>query len=124
MAQRFYLYEQDGVDAAGAAVTWRFAETGYNHPTAPGYYDGRLAEVGLFNRSIHADGNFGGRSEAGYGVLTLLNGDHALDGFLDLAIDGWPFRLHMLTEGQPYSAAVLVLSGVTSRAESPEPRTK
>ncbi|GEM_PF-3526117 len=114
MKSYYYLWEQEALDLTDQPVTLRFGEIGYNHPSADGYYDGRISQAALFQRSI-GSGDVGGSSELSYGVLVLLNGDGALDGLLDLAIDGRPFRLLLVEDGAAIDTARLALSGVAAQ---------
>ena len=112
MTLLFHLYEQEALAADGTPVTLRYGEKGYNHPSAPAYYEARISQAPEFTRAIMGEGSFGGRSDISYGVLTLLNGDGALDFWVGLAIDGRAFRILLIEDGEAYETAVVVLSGI------------
>lgn len=113
---RWHLFEQEAVNGEGQAVTLRYGEIGTNVADAPDYYEARIISVPSFARAILADGEFGGAAEIGAGTLILANGDGGLDHVPRLALDGRPWRLLLIEEGQAYAQAVVVLSGLAKMA--------
>jgi len=83
---------------------------GYNHPSAPAYHDGRIANndgLKVF-RSIFSRGEFGG-GEIRYGLIDFVNEDGALDAWLNY---GWGrcAELSIIDSDADYSTRQVVLS--------------
>jgi hypothetical protein len=77
---RDILIEIEAYDIANARdATLYFASRAYNHPSAPGYYEGRLSQPLNFRRDIYSAQTTGGASRVSFGELRLINNDGALD---------------------------------------------
>ena len=69
--------------------TLRVATQGYVTPTHL-YYDGRIAQPGNTQRNIFNNRSTFGKTQIGYGELTLVNNDGALDYLKDYGFAGFP----------------------------------
>lgn len=76
-----YLFEVEAYDPnSQALMTLRYATEGYNDPTAPGYYEGRVLRAPDFARYLLAPGVATvGASQTTAGEIQLANDDGALD---------------------------------------------
>lgn len=108
-----YLAEITVYDPAlGHTSVMRYASNaGYNHPSAPGFYEGRMLQPMHFSRSMFAEGKTSGASQLGTGEMILANNDGGLDGWRDLGVDGQSFRLLAGDDQAAYGTFVLVFAG-------------
>ncbi len=90
-----YLFEVTAaVDAAGTQRTFYYASgTGYNDPTAPAFYDGRIVQAGNFSRTVVDDLKTFGSSAVGIGEIVIANADGILD---VLATYGYTLEANLL----------------------------
>lgn len=51
-------------------------------------YESRLLVPLVFSQSLYSDGQVSGESIPGYGAITIVNADGALDSFINYAVDG------------------------------------
>lgn len=115
------LFETTMLTNAGAVIPIRISSgQGYNHPSAPGFFEGRLKgnddAGGGFSvlRSVFTGGEFGAGSLS-YGSIDVVNPDGALDAWLDLGF-GQPATVKLGDEDGPYSAFTTILSAKTTQA--------
>ncbi|MGE4043310.1 MAG: hypothetical protein AB7F35_00550 [Acetobacteraceae bacterium] len=115
-----FLYETTGTDDAGDPVAIRLTSgQGYNHPSAPGFFEGRMlaasdASAGLsVQRSVFDGGRFGG-GDLAYGVVEAANPDGALDSWLDLGF-GLDATLKLGEEEATYGSFTTVLKARASQ---------
>lgn len=93
-----WLLRAEAYDIAGASVVTRYFSTvavttdGGDTP-AHTYWVRRIRLPPTFTRSIAAGERLGGRSEAGFGTVSLANQDGALDELADLVFDGHEVEL-------------------------------
>lgn len=108
-----YLAEITAYDPAAAALkSLRYSTgRGYNHKTAPGYYDPRIVQPANLRRDAFAERQIGGRSRVGFGELVLANADGGLDALIAFGFDGRPFALKVGNETDAYDTFTLVLQG-------------
>jgi hypothetical protein len=109
---RIYLFECAVYTDNSPALQTIYVSTGdgYNHPSAPAFYEGRIASdagVQVF-RAIFNRGEFGA-GEIKYGVIEVVNNDGALDTWLDYGY-GRNAELYLIEEGADYSTKQTVLS--------------
>ncbi len=101
------LAELDSRDAAGTITTIRLATEDYNHPTAPGFYLGRLRGDLSWTRSCWSNGSTSGAVTIGFGAIAAANPDGALDSLLTGGYAGGACRLLWLEDAaRPYTEAV------------------
>jgi hypothetical protein len=101
--------------------TLRMATQGYVTPAsgAPAhtFYEGRLKQPGNTRRELFDGGKTFGKTRVGYGEISLVNVDGALDSFVHYSFSGRPYTI---TEGivEPGSAAVftVIQAGVIDQA--------
>jgi hypothetical protein len=110
---RIYLAEITAYDPAlPGVVTLRYASgLGYNHPSAPAYYEPRIIEPGQIRRSMFAGGTTLGAVEVGYGELRLANVDGALDALATYGFDGRLLRVLAGDDAGIYSSFASVFVG-------------
>lgn len=81
----------------GGETTLRFAsDPGYNHPSAPGYYESRLVQPAGIGRAAFGPGRVGGPIEATAGECTIANADGGVD---DLKLYGYEHRDFVMLSG-------------------------
>lgn len=109
---RIYLAEITAYDPSlPGTITLRYATGGgYNHPSAPGYYEPRIIEPGQIRRSMFAGRTTLGAIEVGYGELRLANIDGALDALDDYGFDGRPLRVLAGDDAADYSTFAVVFT--------------
>lgn len=102
------------MELTGRDEVWRFSTDRYNHPSAPGDYQGRLREVPDYVARVLAGGDeIGGRADVSNGRAVIVNNDGAVDGLADAMIAGRAFRLLAVEDNQAdYSSAVVLVRGV------------
>ncbi|MFY7963197.1 MAG: hypothetical protein ACOVVK_24200 [Elsteraceae bacterium] len=107
MTADIYLVEVDArLDVAGSVATLRFASgPGYNHPSAPGYYEPRLANPLTLRRTLFSAGATSGAVGVGTGAIDLANLDGGLDALIGYGFDGGRATVRTLRPDQPYGAA-------------------
>lgn len=120
--QRVFLVEIGAYDPVGAAlVTLRFTSgLGYNHPSAPGFYEPRLVEPGQISRSMFGSGTTTGPAELGFGEIRLANIDGGLDQFRDYGFDGRVVRVLAGDEAGDYGSFATVFTGTTGKVQLTE----
>jgi hypothetical protein len=94
--------------------TVRVATAGYNHPSAPGYFSGRLASTITFRRDLWAQGTLSGVVDTGWGDAEILDGDHQYRWLLDAAVSGRPFTVWIGEGGADWSTFTILFKGVTA----------
>lgn len=107
MTTQIYLVEIEvRLDALGALTTLRFASgTGYNHPSAPGYYEPRLANPLTLRRTLFSAGATSGAVGVGTGAIDLVNLDGGLDALIGYGLEGGRATVRALGADQPYDQA-------------------
>ncbi len=106
------------VDAAGTPTVLCFSSgRGYNHPSAPGFYDPRVVQPANFERHVFDGGRTGGRSTTGAGELRLANADGALDTCKDFGFDGQRLAVRIGDDQGPYETFTTLLVGTMEQAE-------
>ncbi len=104
-----YLVELEGRDAAGVVTTFRYASgTGYNHPSAPGYYEPRVINGLSIKRTVFASGTTTGAVGVGAGTVDLANPDGGLDALIDYGFDGGKLYVYLIDPTQNYSTKVQI----------------
>ncbi len=81
------------------------------------YYEPRLLVPLVFSQSLYSNGQFSGESIPGYGAITIVNADGALDDFINYAVDG---RRCVVKLGSPsfnYSDFGVVFDGTMESVE-------
>jgi len=73
--------------------TFYYSSSGYNHPSAPAYFEARIKQPALFRRDIFEAGKIGGGSRTSWGEMTLVNSDGKLDYLSSYAFDDENFVL-------------------------------
>lgn len=102
--------------------TFRFSawghRTGPAESPATAYYDETLVEPGNYERHLFARGRISGRTEVGFGVVTLDNGDGRYDRFRRYGADGRAIRIRRCRRGAAYAGAATLLTGTTLRVDT------
>jgi len=111
-----YLVEIVGHDGTTTQTLRYSSGSGYNHPSAPGYYEPRLVQPANFRRSIFGSGRTGGSSTVGFGELVLANADAGLDSILSWGFDGRSVTLLIGDDAADYSTFITVLRGTAEQA--------
>lgn len=114
---RCYLIEAAAYNPVSAAVvTLRFSSgLGYNHPSAPGFYEPRVVEPGQIARNMFATGTTIGEVQVGWGEIRIANVDGGLDQYRTHGFDGRLLRVLVGDEAGSYSAFVPVFTGTVAR---------
>ncbi|WP_217995126.1 hypothetical protein, partial [Methylogaea oryzae] len=123
MADHVYLAEiTAAIDGAGTTTVLRYGTEG--HITAPGetppnaFYDPRLRQPGSLARNLFSDRTTSGASRIGYGEITLINNDGALDALAGYGFDGQPLVVLTGPRGAPYpSGWTVAFTGTMESAE-------
>ncbi len=103
------LAEIETRDALGAVTMLYLATADYNHPTAPGFYEGRLRGDIAFTRSAYAGGTTSGSVAVGFGVIAAANPDGGLDALLSAGLEGGRVTLKWLeSASDAYTTAVTI----------------
>ena len=103
------LAELETRDAAGTVTMLYLATEDYNHPTAPGFYAGRLRGDLSWTRSCYSGGTTSGAVSIGFGSLVAVNPDGALDAWVTAGFAGGACVLKWLeTVEDAYSTAVTI----------------
>lgn len=115
MTTEIYLVEVEArLDVEGSLATLRYASgSGYNHPSAPAYYEPRLANPLTLRRTLFSAGATSGAVGVGTGAIDLANLDGGLDGLIGYGFEGGRATVRTLRADQPYdqsrTLAVLTL---------------
>ena len=101
-----YLAEVSGYNlSTSSALTLYFCTgKGFIDNTTATFYEPRIEQPASMSREIFSNGQIGGASTAGYGELTLINNDGALDYLADYAFDGRSLVIRVGDENSAYSA--------------------
>jgi hypothetical protein len=112
-----YLIEVTAaINTAGTLKTFYLCSgLGYNHPTAPGYYEPRLGDNIIFERNIFAPGATSGKSTIGWGQITLVNTDNGLSAWRTYGFAGWPLNILIGDDTGPYSAFTQIFVGTSEQ---------
>lgn len=95
--------------ASQTTQTLRFC-TGSGYTDGSGnFYEPCIEQPALMRRDIFSDGQIGGASQVGYGELTLVNADGALDGLAGYAVDGRALLIKVGDEADVYANFITVL---------------
>lgn len=110
MTAPLYLIEAEArLDASGTPTTLRFASgTGYNHPSAPGYYEPRLLNPLSLRRTLFASGTTSGVVGVGTGAIDLVNVDGGLDALIGYGFDGGRLTVRLVAPHQPYDQSIIL----------------
>jgi hypothetical protein len=116
-----YLAEIQSFNLITNAVeTLRFCSgQGYNDDTNPMsgiYYEPRIEQPALLSYEMFNDLKMGGQSSVGYGELTLVNIDGALDYLNAYAFDGRELVIKFGDDQASYSSFITVFKGVIAYA--------
>ena len=112
------IAELESRDSAGTVTTIYLATHDYNHPSAPGFYLGRLRGEITWTRSCYSGGATSGAVTIGYGRVVAVNADGALDGLLTAGFAGGRCVLrHLDSVTSAYSTAITL---ATLTLEQPE----
>ena len=84
---------------------------GYNHPSAPGFFEPRLADPGQIARSMFAARTTFGAVAIAKGDLILANVDGGLDALLDYGFDGRALTIKAGDDRAAYSSFTTVFTG-------------
>lgn len=110
------LYETTA-DTGGGMESIRLSTgSGYNDPSAPGYFEGRIAgdlDSVFVEQGIFSGGAFGG-GDINLGVLDVANADGQLDGWIDYAF-GQDATLKFGSSDLTYLAMTTIISGKAGR---------
>ena len=118
MSRSIYLVEiVAATDSSGTTATLRYGTEGYNEPSAPGYFDDRLEEPGLWRADIWREVVIGGASEIGAGELVLVNADGALDALRTYGFSGRALTLYVGQQGAAWSSFSTILTGTMEQPE-------
>ncbi len=96
----------------GGNTTLRFSTgRGYNHASAPGFYEPRILQAANFKQEIFSDLRTYGSSKISYGEIVLINTDHALDHLIEY---GYGDTTPILSgdETAAYNTFAAVLKGI------------
>lgn len=126
MSEKIYLvevaYAEYSSEAGGwVEVNFRFASSGYN--TLPGdtpastHYLPRVLQPGLVRRDLFSGGAAFGRTQVGYGEITLANSDGALDFMADRSFGDRPITIKIGEPGAAYSTFTTVLEATVEQVE-------
>jgi hypothetical protein len=121
MSQIYLVEVVASTPSTEVSVTiYRYATSGYvTRPTddpADTYYEPRVRQPGLVRRDLFSGGSAFGRTQVGYGEVTLINTDGALDFLADKGF-GRPIRILVGDQAAAYSAFTLVLQATVEQAE-------
>ena len=110
MTSTTYLVEAEArLDAAGSLATLRFSTgAGYNHPSAPGYYEPRLENPLTLRRTLFSSGATSGNVAAGTGAIDLTNIDGGLDRLIGYGFDGGRAVLRRVAPDGAYDTAEIL----------------
>ncbi|MEQ8345084.1 MAG: hypothetical protein RIB84_23920 [Sneathiellaceae bacterium] len=118
MTRTIYLVEiVAATDSGGTLATLRYGTEGYNEPSAPGYFDDKLEEPGLWRADIWREGVIGGASDLGVGELVLVNPDGDLDALRAYGFSGRALTLYVGQQGAAWSSFSTVLTGTMEQPE-------
>ena len=112
------LAELESRDASGAVTMIYLATHDYNHPSAPGFYLGRLRGSVTWTRSCYAGGTTSGAVTIGYGRVVAVNPDGALDGLQSGGYAGGRCVLKWLESVESAYSTAITLATLT--LEQPE----
>lgn len=104
-------------DAMGTTATLRYGTEGYNEASAPGFFEERLEEPGLWRADIWREGVIGGASQIGAGELVLVNPDGDLDALRAYGFSGRTLTLYVGQQGAVWSSFSTVLTGTMEQPE-------
>lgn len=117
--ERIFLLELTGwnpLKSGGAGIETLYYST-HEYISGPldtppnQYYEPRISDPGVFSQSIYSIGTTGGSSSGGFGAITLVNVDSALDPLIDWGFDGRACVTYMGPKGYPKTAFSIVTSG-------------
>lgn len=101
------LAEIETRDVTGAVTILYLSTHDYNHPSAPGFYEGRLKGDMSWTRSCWSGGTTSGAVTIGYGAIVAVNPDGGLDYLTTAGYAGGVCTLLWLdTVTDAYSTAV------------------
>jgi hypothetical protein len=112
-----YLVEVTAaIDTAGTLQTFYLCSgTGYNHPSAPGFYEPRLADNLVFTRNVFTPGASSGRSSIGWGEIGLINTDNGLSAWRNYGFAGFPLIIRMGDDQAAYSTFTQIFTGTSEQ---------
>lgn len=121
MSQIYLVEVTVTAQAVGAAEeVYRYATAGYStlpsDTPANTYYEPRVQQPGLVRRDLFSGGAAFGQTRVGYGEVTLVNSDGALDSLMNKAF-GRSLRILVGEETAAYSSFALVLQATVEQAE-------
>ena len=105
-----YLVEMTAYHRGTASVQVLRYCSGSGYTNADGqFYEPRIEQPALLRRDIFSDGQIGGASQVGYGELTLVNADGALDTLSEYAVDGRELLIKVGDQSDDYANFITVL---------------
>ena len=122
-----YLIDIDAHDGT-SVVTLRVSTCGYvTSPTdtpANAIYIGCVSDPGTFEASLFGAGRTMGQSEVGYGDITLINADGALNAWIGYSFNGRRFVVRRIaSQFSIYSTAEIVMTGTLQALDADDART-
>jgi len=117
-----YLIEigaHDGTSLQTVRVSSSGYTTGPTDSPPNTYYAPAISDPGYFERSLFGSGRTMGRSEIGYGLMSIVNADGRLDSVLDMGFDGRQVVVKRLADRRASLAgAEIVLRGTIEGLDS------
>lgn len=103
------------MDDIGTLQTFRYASgDGYNHPTAPGYYEPRIANAANYQQQVAENLRTFGISREGAGEVTLKNAEGGLDELYNHGY-GRQARLLLIEKDSAYNTAQVITDGIVEQ---------
>jgi hypothetical protein len=107
-----YLIEIDAYNFQTMAIErLYFGSDGYNHPTAPAYYENRIMQSPDFGRFLLSPGATSGSTRITVGEIVLANYDRRLDHLRDLGLAGQKMRILLGYKSDPYTSFISLCAG-------------
>lgn len=117
-----YLVEITGGNAiGGGGLTTFYFSTGNGYTTGPQespantYYEPRVTQAGLYEKSCFGGAKTAGIAPVGYGTIELANKDGALDSLRSYAFDGKDLIVRSGDSAAPKSAFTIVFAGTVDQ---------
>lgn len=102
--------------ATGQLVTLRFGEVGYNHPSAPGYFEDHIVRLPTFRREISFGARLGGATSDRFDSLRIDNSNGDLDYLQDWGLAGQTAHFLIGDSSAAYSSFYSLFVGKVEQA--------
>lgn len=102
--------------ATSTVVTLRFGEIGYNHPSAPGFFEDHILRLPSFRREISFGASLGGATSDRFDSLRIDNSNGDLDYLRDWGLAGQRVEFLIGDSSAAYSSFVSLFVGRIDQA--------